>query len=153
MGAASLIASAFGIILLILAAYFLAAGAVSTMEVVSSAQKDMTQLQVKMLGTSVDIHEVSNTSSPMIILVENDGREPIRDYFHMDLYLEFDTGYTKIPYYNTSTGIYWYSDSVTQWDPGEVRNLTVIFSPDIQAKAVQIVTANGIIARRSLPTP
>lgn len=146
MGAASLIASAFGIILLILAAYFLAAGAVSTMEVVSSAQKDMTQLQVKMLGTSINIREIPNATSPMRIIVENNGREPIRDYSHMDIYLEYENDCSRIPYYWGGGGDYWYSDSLSQWDPGEVRNLTITFSGGTP-KAVQIVTANGITAR------
>ncbi len=147
MGAASLIASAFGIILLILAAYFLAAGAVSTMEVVSSAQKDMTQLQVEMLGTSIDILEKPNaTQNPIRVLIENNGREPIRDYSHMDIYLEFETDCSKIPYYEGVGGDYWYSDTLSQWDPGEVRNLTVYYSGGTP-KAVQIVTANGITAR------
>ncbi|MDD1715783.1 MAG: hypothetical protein LUQ01_02190 [Methanolinea sp.] len=144
MAAASLIASAFGIILLILTAYFLAAGAVSTMEVVASAQKDMTQLQVKMLGTSIDF-EVINATSPMHILAENTGREPIRDYSHMDVYIEYETDCARIPYWG-SGGDYWYSDSISQWDPGEVRNLSVTYSGGTP-KAVQIVTANGITAR------
>ncbi len=143
MGAASLIASAFGIILLILAAYFLAAGAVSTIEVVSSAQKDMTQLQVEMLGTSIEILEYSNTTTDAIIYTRNTGKEPIRDYQHMDVYILNQTGWTQF-HYNTGPNS-WIHNLTGTWNPG--KDLRIIATPFGEPPvAVKIVTPNGVSA-------
>lgn len=158
MAAASLIASAFGIILLILAAYFLTAGAVSTIEVISNAQKETTQLQVRMLGTSItlDISNSTLTSDPKYLSVVNTGNEPIRDYTNLEVFLQDVTsGPVLIKYSPSGSDRTWKMVSIepsvfspAQWDPGERLNMSIYYTGGISS--IQVTTANGISARSTL---
>jgi len=66
MAAACLVATAFGIIIIIITAYVLAGSTLATSEIVTTAQKDMTDLQIKMLGTSLEIGDPpANITSPL----------------------------------------------------------------------------------------
>lgn len=153
MAAATLVATAFGIIIIIVTAYVLAGGTLLTSEVVINAQKDMTDLQVKMLGTSIKVLSTTTDSSYFYIQVLNDGREPIRDYEHVDVFLYFSsTGWSRFTYQNTTPPLadHWAKEGVilpdtvypNQWDPGETLNMSVSYSgtPDYY----KIVTANGV---------
>ncbi len=158
MAAASLIATAFGIILLILTAYFLAGGALLTIETVSSAQKDMTDLQSKALGTAIEIDLANSTlSSPMYLSVKNSGNEPIKDLSKVDVYI-FDAGAapTLIRYSLSGKPDTWKMEGLFpdlvypgQWDPGERLNMTIFYSGSFSG--IQVTTGNGISARTVVP--
>jgi len=162
MAAASLIATALGIVLILLTAYFLAGGALSAIAVVSDAQKDMTALQVKMLGTSMEINSstIPNDSN-VTIQILNNGRESIRDFKYMEIYLyDSSQGWSFFSYSTPppppSTG-HWTRESITpdnvypnQWDPGELLTIIVSYS-GIAPNYAKIVTSNGIIAGSPLP--
>lgn len=164
MAAASLIATALGIVLLLLTAYFLAGGALSAIAVVSDAQKDMTALHVKMLGTSMEINSSTTPNdSNVTIQILNNGRESIRDFKYMEIYLyDSSQGWSffslSTPPSSRSTG-HWTIESITpdnvyrnQWDPGELLTITVSYS-GIAPNYAKIVTGNGIIAGSPLPYP
>ena len=153
MAAATLVATAFGIILIIVTAYVLAGGTLLTSEVVMNAQKDMTNLQTQMLGTSITVLSNTTDGSYFYIQVLNDGREPIRDYEHIDIFLYFSsTGWSRYTYQNTTPPLadHWAKEGIispdtiypNQWDPGETLNISVAYAgtPDY----FKIVTANGV---------
>ncbi len=138
MGFASIVASAIGIILLIVTAYVLVSGVLVASETVVAAQKDMTAIQVKMLGTSLEITEATNAS----ITVDNNGNEPIRDFEDMDIYIRLTEG-GAWTLYRFSTD--WSIIPSTQLDPGEEAIISLntgLTSPS----NVKIVTPNGVPA-------
>lgn len=151
MAAATLVATAFGIIIIIITAYVLAGGTLLTSEVAMNAQKDMTDLQVKMLGTSMKVLSNTTDGSFFYIQILNDGREPIRDFEHVDVFLFASGSWSRFSYQNTTPpmGSHWANVSISpdvvypnQWDPGETLNMSVSSSatPDY----FKIVTANGV---------
>jgi flagellar protein FlaF len=154
MAAASLVASALGIVLILVTAYVLVGGTVMTSETVVNAQKDMTALQVKMIGTSMDITDVS-TSNPRYITIENTGSEAIRDFEQIDVFLTFSGSAPTIYRYNAGGGIgFWKKNDITpdfihpqQWDPGEVLNMSVEYPVEAGTLvSVQVITGNGASA-------
>jgi archaeal flagellar protein FlaF len=149
MAFASILASAVGILLLIITAYVLVGGTMTTTQTVVNAQTDMTAIHVKMLGTAVQI-EYTNISAPgqLDVSVLNMGTEPIQDLAHMDVLLK--SGGSAPVLKTKDSG--WVLGSITpdtvhpnQWDPGELLNMTVTFS-DPAPDWVQVTTANGALA-------
>ncbi|MDH7510141.1 MAG: hypothetical protein QHH04_03755 [Methanolinea sp.] len=156
MAAASLVATAFGIIIILVTAYILAGSTLATSEVVSTAQKDMTDLQMRMLGTSLEIGEPpANITSPLVLTLTNTGNEPIRDFEKMDVYLFFSGTGPVLYRYSSGTGDGWWNDSrslgdfyPTRWDPGETMTMTITYSEPSTPREIQVTTANGVSARR-----
>jgi archaeal flagellar protein FlaF len=149
MAFASILTSAVGILLLIITAYVLVGGTMTTTQTVVNAQTDMTALHIKMLGTAVQI-EYTNISAPgqLDISVTNVGTEPIQDLTHMDVLLKSGG---SVPVLKTKDSG-WVMGPITpdtvhpnQWDPGELLNMTVSFS-DPAPDWVQVTTANGAFA-------
>jgi len=138
MGFASIIATALGIILLIVTAYVLVSGVLVASETVVEAQKDMTAIQVKMLGTSLEITEATNAS----ITVNNNGNEPIRDFEDMDIYIRL-TGGGAWTLYRYSTD--WSIIPGNQLDPGEEAVIS-LSTGATSPWNVKIVTPNGVPA-------
>jgi flagellar protein FlaF len=153
MAAASLVATALGIILILVTGYVLVGGALTSSEVVMAAQKDMTASQVEMLGTGMEITDVSPSSNPAYIRVTNTGNVPILDFEYVDVFL-FQSGAVPARIrYNTAGGENtWQKLSITpdviyqnQWDPGEEMNISVSYTGSSPV-AVKITTANGVSA-------
>ncbi|MCU0632818.1 MAG: hypothetical protein MUC66_07575 [Methanolinea sp.] len=152
MAAASLVATAFGIIIIIVTAYVLAGGTLLTSEVVTTAQKDLTDIHVKMLGTSMTVLSNTTDGTYFYIQILNDGREPIRDYEHIDVFLYYSSsGWSRFTYQNTTPPFadHWAKEGISpdivyphQWDPGETLNMSVAYSgiPGY----IKIVTGNGV---------
>src|SRR5690606_516179 len=105
--------------------------------VVSDAQKDMTALQVKMLGTSIEILEYTNTTTTTIIKVMNNGREPIHDYKNMDIFILHQNGWERFTGDNNNI-------TPRAWNPGKVIEIYIPYG-DIP-ESVKIVTSNSITA-------
>ena len=155
MAFASILASAIGIILLIVTAYVLVGGTLTTTQTVVNAQTDMTALHVKMIGTAIQI-EYANISTPgrLDLSILNSGTEPVMDLVHMDVLLKSagnapvlktkDSGWTFVSIS---------PDTVhpNQWDPGELMNITVVFS-DPSPDWVQVTTPNGAFASSYIKT-
>ena len=155
MAFASILASAVGILLLIITAYVLVGGTMTTTQTVVNAQTDMTAIHVKMLGTAVEI-ENTNISAPgrLDVSIMNTGTEPVTDLAHMDVLVKSsgsppvlrikDNGWTLVSIT---------PDTVhpNQWDPGELLNITVSFS-DPAPDWVQVTTANGALSSSYIKT-
>jgi len=138
MGFASIVATALGIILLIVTAYVLVSGVLVASETVVDAQKDMTELQVKMLGTSLDITNASTQE----VIVYNSGNEPVRDFTNLDLYIDNGGGWVLYRY-NTD-----WTANKSYMNPGKSIAIShTIGSP----YEVKIVTPNGISAYGEAP--
>ena len=157
MAAASLIASALGIVLILVTAYILVGGTVMTSETVVNAQKDMTALQVKMIGTSMNIMDVS-PSNPRYITIENTGSETIRNFEQIDVFLTFSGSAPRIYTYNAGGGNgHWNKIEIVpdyihpeQWDPGEVLNMSVEYEESGTLIGVQVTTGNGASAIQAI---
>jgi flagellar protein FlaF len=161
MAAASLVATAFGIIIILVTAYMLAGSTLAMTEVVTTAQKDMTELQVKMLGTSIQYVDSSVAPDGTVYIeIENNGREPINKYKYADVYLRdsltrewhffsyLDSDIPQNGFWTKKIE----NDNLykNQWDPGEIINISVIYS-GITPDSLKVVTPNGISVSHNLP--
>jgi flagellar protein FlaF len=151
MAAASLVATAIGILLLIITGYLLAGGIISLTGTMVSAERDATSLSAKTAGTSFRITETSGNSTLMLTL-NNTGTERISNYQSMDVYVMAGGAMPELYLYNPSGGIGWqigciHPDSVFpgSWDPGETMNITVTTDGGPYTW-VQVTTPNGISA-------
>jgi archaeal flagellar protein FlaF len=140
MAFASIISSAIGIILLIITAYVLVAGVLTTTQIAMNAQSDMTAVHMEMLGTSVNVDSISviNSSPSTIYLnVRNTGSEPI-DLSHTSVFI------WKNGAVHTLVNATW-TPAVNQWRPTETLNMSVSYS-DTYPVIIQITTGNGVSA-------
>lgn len=155
MAFASILATAVGILLLIITAYVLVGGTLTTTQTVVNAQTDMTALDVKMLGTAVQI-QYTNISAPgrLDLSVMNSGTQPIQDLAHVDVLLKSGGNAPVIRIKDNGWSLVSISpDTVhpNQWDPGELLNMTVTFT-DPAPDWVQVTTANGAYASSYIKT-
>jgi len=156
MAAASLVSTALGIIIILITAYVLAGSTLALTETVTTAQKDMTELQAKILGTSFRIEDPpSNLTSPLTISLYNTGNEPIADFENMDVYLLFaGKGPVLYKYRLTSDEGWWdYVPPIgsvypSQWDPGEKMTISITYFESSLPEEIKVTTPNGISARR-----
>jgi len=131
MAAASLVATAIGVLLLILTGYFLAAGMITLNETMVTTSKEMTARNSRMMGTSIRIYEGSG-ENPLFVSLNNTGSEVIRDYAFMDVYLQYSDNPTEYYPYNPDGGRGWrmvgiIPDTINPhaWDPGETLLIQV----------------------------
>lgn len=162
MAVAEIIGSAVGVLLLVIVAYLLVGGTLSTAETVVAAQKDMTLLQELRLKTSIDLTDAVHQSTAGVsnflnLTVTNSGNEVIPDYQHVDVYT-YDAGNTASYYRyddtNSGTPGTWFiidysRDAIHahELDPGDVMRISVVlptteYTPD----SVQMTTSNGVKA-------
>jgi flagellar protein FlaF len=130
MAAASLVATAFGVIIILITAYILAAGIIGLAISVAEAQKEMNVMTIKASGTSINITGYSGYD-PLSLEIRNTGSEQI-DYSHIDVFLKDGD---KIPDYykrDLSGATGWQLITITPdsvypsaWDPGETLAISV----------------------------
>lgn len=162
MAVAEIIGSAVGVLLLVIVAYLLVGGTLSTAETVVAAQKDMTLLHEMRLKTSISlsdaVHEsTAGVSNFLNLTVTNTGNEVVPEFEHIDVYT-YDAGNTAsyYRYDDTKTGtpgtwfiIDYSRDAIhtAELDPGDIMRISVIlptteYTPD----SVQMTTSNGVTA-------
>ena len=131
MAAASLVATAIGILLLIITAYLLASGTISLTETMVTAEKDMTAVSSKITGTSISIWESAGTG-PIYVTINNTGSEGFNDFASMDVFLQDSTNFPEYLGYNPEGGTGWQvwriePDTVypNTWDPGEALTIQI----------------------------
>lgn len=152
MAAASLIATSVGIILLIVTAYVLVSGTISTSEMIISAQTDMTAVHMNMIGTSMEITNTTSTIDKFYINVINSGNEPILDFDSLDVYLQSTESAPVLYTYSETGGAgHWGIEYIApdnihpaQWDPGELLNLSIPIG--ISPARVRVTAGNGVSA-------
>lgn len=147
MAAATLVASAVGILILIITAYVVMGGTIALSETVTSAQKNLAGQQTVRLHTSLEITGASVVDPLKVasLQVKNIGSETIRDPDEMGVIL-LHSG--EPVYYTNSSGSWWYRispDSVHpgQWDPDEVMNISVTYT-GVAPTWAKVVTGTGI---------
>ena len=147
MGAASLIATAVGIFLIVLAAYVLVGGIVTSAEMVSAAQKTLSEREAARIHTVVEIINgtVVSTSRLAFIEVKNTGSETITDIDDMEVYLMQDSAPV---FYSNVSGDWTCTirpDRINPkiLDPDEVMNISVTYIGPDPAWA-KVVTPNGV---------
>lgn len=165
MAVAEIIGAVFGVTLLLIVAYMLVGSVLTTAEVVTTAQKDVTLLNEARMRTSINLETITCTGSNptnCTISVENDGNEIISDFDHMDLFTDAngDTeGVRHLTYSSVCT------DIVTTWcislfdpnnfhpnelDPGEKMSILATV-PGNQPIWFQVTTGNGVNAQTTYP--
>jgi flagellar protein FlaF len=147
MAAATLIASAVGILILIVTAYVVMGGTVALVEQSVTSQRDLSERQVERIHTSVEITSASkdDLSKVVFLEVENAGEETIPSPGQMAVLL-MHTGEPVC--YTNSSGAWWYRISPDlihpkQLDPDEVMNISVTYTRE-EPTWVKVVTGNGI---------
>lgn len=172
MAVAEIIGAAVGVLLLVVVAYLLVGGTLSTAETVVSAQKDITLLQESRIGTKI---EIANVIAPigglMNFSLSNNGTTTINDLQHMDVILYDQTnGYTYYVYAEDKnnplvpldpnelydyewTDTEYFNDNIhsRQLDPGVTMKVEVKL-PEGAAipNSIQVTTGNGISAYKNI---
>ena len=166
MAVAEIIGAAIGTMLLVIVAYLLVGNVLSTAEVVSNAQKDMTFLETSRLDTHISVTyegiDASNTTPALNFTVTNTGSQAISDFDHATVftYATGDTGYKKYDYKKENPGLYewgklsikyhddngWHDELVHpgQLDPGETLWALAYFSPGSTPVWFEFCTNNGV---------
>ena len=148
MAFASIIGSAIGIILLIVTAYVLVGGVLTTTQIAMNAQSDMTAVHMKMLGTAITIDSASaGNSTPIIIHMRNTGSEPI-NLLNIIVFRQVPgTAPVIIPKGSISI-----SPDTKQWRPTQELTMNVTYAGTYPV-IVQLTTENGISAITEVTAP
>ena len=149
MGAGTIIATAIAVTLLIITGYVLIGGTLSTAQVVAKAQQAAADREALKMHTRIEILDASSntTTEQTFIEMKNTGSEVVGDFRHMDVYLlqgGVPTAYTN---QSGSWTITINPDQVhpNLLDPGEIANITVLYSPTLGSPTwVKVTTANGV---------
>ncbi len=149
MSAGPLVASGIGILLLVVTAYILIGGTLTTTEVMVEAQNNLAAYQETRMRTAIMIQNTTLKNTALQIEVKNTGSEPIVDIPSIDVYIQSNGLPDYVPY-NTD-GLHWISAGIAPdeihpgtLDPGETLTLTVTFSEGDRPVWVQVVTPNGV---------
>lgn len=151
MAAASLVATAFGIILILITAYILAAGIIGLATSIAEAQKEMTALSIKASGTSLRIAG-SMGNDPLNLEIRNTGSQQI-DYTSMDVYLKSGSDIPEYFQYSKRwTMVSIDPDQVYPgaWDPDEYITIS-INTGGMNYTWVQVTTPVGVSDSAYLP--
>jgi flagellar protein FlaF len=162
MAVAEIIGSAVGVLLLVIVAYLLVGGTLSTAETVVAAQKDMTLLQEIRLRTHITIDSATSNATAISFSITNDGDETISDLSKIDIfsYNSTQTDYIHYTYdegktYSEET---WYDISfdnaiihAKQLDPGVTMHGVAVLNEGDVPHNIRIITPNGVIAERIIP--
>lgn len=152
VASASLIATAFALIMLIITAYFLVGVVLTTAEIVSIAQTDQINQQEERVRTAIEILNSSVSSAESIVYaeIENTGSVVISEIKYMDVYTINYTSNPPIYYTQGSVTGTWSEVSIEPdiinpglWDPKEVMNISIKYPGD-DPVWIQVTTPNGI---------
>jgi archaeal flagellar protein FlaF len=159
MAVAELIGAAIGVLLLVMVAYLLVGSTLSTAELVTTAQKDVTLQQEARMHTLFSLTDHTYNSSMIVTNISNTGTETIGDLNHMDV-LVYDAGssYRIYPYLKDSTAQGSWSVANTygefihpyQMDPGETYQVRINLITGASPVWFQVTSANGVYASAPL---
>jgi len=160
MGFASIISTAIGIILLIVTAYVLVGGVLTTTQIAMNAQSDMTAVHMQMLGTEITINSTSVINgSPNIIYLDiiNSGSEQI-DLSDINVFLKVhDTASPVLIPKGSAVRTWSIAPDVKLWRPTEVLTMSVNLSETYDGSnypvKIQLTTGNGVSRFTNVPAP
>ncbi|MEN6443412.1 MAG: hypothetical protein ABFC71_06655 [Methanoregula sp.] len=155
MAVADLIGAAVGVLLLVLVAYVLVGSTLSTAEIVSNAQKDLTVQNEARLHTDFSIYNPTWNGTNITCYINNTGNEIIGDFQHMDIVVNDVSAndyslytYIKDPAPAEAPG-YWTivdrgRDDIHPFllDPGE--SYRIMIKTSTTPTWFQITTSNGV---------
>lgn len=154
MGSATVVATAFALILLMVTAYFLVAVVLATAEVVSYAQQEKLNQQELRVKTSISIENTSAVSLPPVIYAEikNQGTASISDFKYWDVYTGNSSSDPPVYYPMGSGYSQWNKVSIIPdlinpglLDPDEIMNISISYPGD-KPRWIKIITPNGVSA-------
>jgi archaeal flagellar protein FlaF len=160
MAVAEIIGAAVGVMLLVIVAYVLVGSVLTSAEIVTNAQKDITLQQEIRLRTDFKIMnpvygvDTSTNTVRFNITLNNIGSEVIRDFSHMDIFVYNASGSIDYQYLtpnnDCSTHETWcYSISgngmQNQLDPDKAMVINATFTLwDPSYNSIRVVTGNGV---------
>ncbi|UYU18313.1 flagellar protein FlaF [Methanoculleus submarinus] len=149
MSAGPLVASGIGILLLVVTAYVLIGGTLTTTEVMVEAQSNLAAYQEARMRTAIAIQNTTLDGTTLYVEVKNTGSEPVVDITSIDVYLQIEGEPVYVPCGNDTYR--WSKVSITpdgihpgELDPGETLNLSVTCTEDANLTWVQVVTGKGV---------
>ena len=159
MAVAEIIGAAIGVLLLVIVAYMLVGSVLSTAEIVTTAQKDLTLQDEARMRTSFIISEKTGYSTNFTYKISNNGSGIISDFKHVDVLVGDSNGDYFIYPWDDSRGtegtkgtwqILERSPDVIhpyELDPGETFTIRVTTRDDQSTPAwFQMTTGNGVYA-------
>jgi flagellar protein FlaF len=155
MAFASIVSSAIGIVLLIVTAYVLVGGVLTTTQVAMNAQSDMMAVHMEMLGTAITIDSTSvENSTPNIIHLNlrNSGSEPV-DLSTITVFLKVQGSAPVLISKGSLAGTWAIAPDIKQWRPTEVLNMSVIYDNSDYPVIIQLTTGNGVSAITEVKAP
>jgi len=146
MAAATLVASAVGILFLVITAYVVMSGTTALVEQVTDAQKVLVDRETGRIHTGVAITGASADDFLKLVFIDvkNTGSETVSGLDDVAVLLLHNG---EPVYYTNTSGAWWYRispDTVhpNQLDPDEVMNISVTYTRDEPTWA-KVVTGNG----------
>ena len=165
MAVAEIIGAVIGVMLLLIVAYMLVGSVLTTAEVVTTAQKDITLLNEVRMRTSINLDSISCSDinpTNCTISVINNGNEIISDFNHMDILTGTGSGTDGFQYiyYNTTlcgNENIWCTLTIVpdtihpnELDPNETMWMRATV-PGNKPTWFQVTTGNGVYAQRTQP--
>ncbi|BBL67899.1 flagellar protein FlaF [Methanoculleus chikugoensis] len=157
MSAGPLVASGVGILLLVVTAYVLIGGTLTTTEVMVEAQSNLAAHQEVRMRTAIAIQNTTLDGTTLDVEVKNTGSEPVIEIASIDVYLQIEGEPIYIPH-GTDT-YHWNKVNITpdgihpeELDPGETLILSVTCTENATPTWVQVVTPNGVSSSAYIPT-
>ena len=153
MGSASLIATAFALVLLIVTAYVVVGGILAATDIITMSQAQRFNLQESRMGTSIDIFEITVSNETLSVIINNSGSEKISQFKYMDIYMIYSGSQPILVPYTESPGTEntWSRSQITpdiihpnELDPGESMTMTVTYTAGIPPFWVKVATPNGV---------
>jgi len=150
MASASLIATAFALILLIITAYFLVGVVLTTAQIVSYAQTDQVNQQELRMRTSLSINATNISEGNLTMDIKNTGSTVIEDFEYIDMYTVNSSANPPV-YYSMGEGVgTWGKVTINPdiinpglLDPDEVMQVNITYIGD-EPIWTKISTPNGI---------
>jgi flagellar protein FlaF len=163
MAVAEIIGAAIGVMLLVVVAYMLVGSVLTTAEVVTDAQKELTLINEQRLRTSIAFNDSEKEigGSGLNFSVKNTGNEVISDFNHMDIYT-WDGSQNEYHRYTYEKNLPVTPGNWTivrieqdivhpnQLDPGEKMWIWATF-PTASPVWFQVTTSNGVNAQTTYP--
>jgi len=157
MAVAEIIGAAVGVMLLVVVAYMLVGSVLTSAEIVSTAQKDLTLQNEERVRTSFVITDKNKNANVLNISITNTGSEIIGDKTHMDIFtsqIGGSTGYWHLTYHTLcgvegtwcipgDKGIVPDTIHPNQLDPDEKMWIMATSPTGTTPGWCQVVTSNG----------
>jgi flagellar protein FlaF len=163
MAVAEIIGAVIGVMLLLIVAYMLVGSVLTTAEVVTTAQKDITLLNEARLRTDMSLSSVqiikTQLSPNFTFCLNNTGSEIIGDFTHMDVFTTNATGLQYYTYDSTPIGGpgFWTISRFDRdfvhpgmLDPGESVWINATYGGE-RPTTVLISTGNGVYTSTTIP--